>query len=70
MVLDAGNIVSECPIDVVGFHLTRAIFQVEFASPKELLAKEKGFFKALVDESGDRERFYEVAEKKGSSSTA
>ncbi|RXW20112.1 hypothetical protein EST38_g5743 [Candolleomyces aberdarensis] len=42
---------------------------VEFASPKELLAKEKGFFKALVDESGDKDHFYEVAEKKGSSST-
>ncbi|RXW21499.1 hypothetical protein EST38_g4368 [Candolleomyces aberdarensis] len=43
---------------------------VEFASPKVLLAKEKGFFKALVDESGDKDHFYEVAEKKGSSSTA
>ncbi|KAJ2931797.1 hypothetical protein H1R20_g5295, partial [Candolleomyces eurysporus] len=43
---------------------------VEFASPKELLAKEKGFFKALVDESGDKDHFYEVVEKKGSSSTA
>ncbi|KAJ2923002.1 hypothetical protein H1R20_g14091, partial [Candolleomyces eurysporus] len=43
---------------------------VEFASPKELLAKENGFFKALVDESADKDHFYEVAERKGSSSTA
>ena len=70
MVLDAGNIVSQCTTAIVDLHLIRANFQVEFASPKELLAKEKGFFKALVDESGDKDHFYEVAEKKGSSSTA
>jgi hypothetical protein len=57
-------------IDIVDFYLTQTVFQVEFASPKELLAKEKGFFKALVDESGDKDRFYEVAEKKGRSLTA
>ena len=69
MVLDTGNIVSGLMYDIFDFQLTQ-VMQVEFASPKELLAKEKGFFKALVDESGDKERFYEVAEKKGNPSTA
>ncbi len=36
-------------------------FQVEFGSPNELLGHEKGFLRALVDESGDREKLYAMA---------
>ena len=35
--------------------------RVEFGSPKELLDKEGGYFKALVDESSDREELYVAA---------
>ncbi|KAF5330041.1 hypothetical protein D9611_010477 [Ephemerocybe angulata] len=42
----------------------------EFASPAELLAKPKGLFKALVDESGDKVHLYEVAERKVKPSTS
>ena len=70
MVLDAGNIVSECAIGIGDFHMTEVTFQVEFASPQELLAREKGFFKALVYESGDKDHFYEVAARMGSCPTA
>lgn len=61
MVLDAGRLVSlyfaEAP---------RVIYppsQVEFDSPRELLKKEGGLFKALVDESGDKEMLYGMAER-------
>ncbi|GJJ15111.1 hypothetical protein Clacol_009386 [Clathrus columnatus] len=36
---------------------------VEFDSPANLLKKSDGYFKSLVDESGDREALYEIAEK-------
>ena len=36
---------------------------VEFDTPKSLLAKEGGFFKSLVDESGDRDAMYAVVGK-------
>ncbi|GJJ15091.1 hypothetical protein Clacol_009366 [Clathrus columnatus] len=36
---------------------------VEFDSPANLLKKSDGYFKSLVDESGDREALYEMAEK-------
>ena len=36
-------------------------FQVEFDTPRNLLNKEGGWFKALVDESGDREALYAMA---------
>ncbi|KAH9912641.1 uncharacterized protein B0H18DRAFT_889646 [Fomitopsis serialis] len=35
---------------------------VEFGSPEELLKKPKGLLKALVDESGDKEALYAMAE--------
>lgn len=35
--------------------------QVEFGKPSELLENEKGLFRALVDESGDREKLYAIA---------
>ncbi|KAI0711030.1 hypothetical protein C8T65DRAFT_739602 [Cerioporus squamosus] len=34
---------------------------VEFGSPSELLKNEKGMLRALVDESGDKEKLYEMA---------
>ncbi|PIL29334.1 ATP-binding cassette transporter [Ganoderma sinense ZZ0214-1] len=34
---------------------------VEFGSPSELLKNEKGFLRALVDESGDKDKLYEMA---------
>ncbi|GJJ09002.1 hypothetical protein Clacol_003223 [Clathrus columnatus] len=36
---------------------------VEFDSPANLLRKPDGHFRSLVDESGDREALYEIAEK-------
>jgi ABC-type multidrug transport system fused ATPase/permease subunit len=33
---------------------------VEFDSPKNLLGKEGGFFRALVDESGDKEMLHQI----------
>ena len=36
---------------------------VEFDSPAVLLQKEKGAFKSLVDESGDRDALYAMAKK-------
>ncbi|KAF8477848.1 hypothetical protein JB92DRAFT_2801159 [Gautieria morchelliformis] len=40
---------------------------VEFDSPANLLKKTGGFLKSLVDESGDREALYQLAEKAGRS---
>jgi ABC-type multidrug transport system fused ATPase/permease subunit len=34
---------------------------VEFASPRELLSNEASFFRALVDQSNDREALYSMA---------
>lgn len=36
---------------------------VEFDSPLNLLKRSGGYFKSLVDESGDRDTLYEIAEK-------
>lgn len=36
---------------------------VEFDTPKNLLAKEKGFLRALVNESEDKEYLIELANK-------
>jgi hypothetical protein len=38
--------------------------QTEFATPAELLRKDKSVFKAMVDESGDKGRLYDVAKRK------
>ncbi|KAF6747838.1 multidrug resistance-associated ABC transporter [Ephemerocybe angulata] len=37
---------------------------VEFASPAELLLRPKSAFKALVDESGEKDRLYEIAKSR------
>jgi hypothetical protein len=39
--------------------------QVEFDTPKVLLKKPNGMLRALVDESGDKEKLYSMAEGKG-----
>jgi ABC-type multidrug transport system fused ATPase/permease subunit len=41
---------------------------VEFDKPSTLLKVEGGYLKALVDESGDRENLYAMAEGKASTS--
>ncbi|TFK79744.1 P-loop containing nucleoside triphosphate hydrolase protein [Polyporus arcularius HHB13444] len=41
---------------------------VEFGKPSELLKNEKGMFRALVDESGDREKLYAMANAANKSS--
>ena len=38
----------------------------EFDSPQSLLRKETGFFKSLVDGSGDRDALYRIAQAKES----
>ena len=38
--------------------------QVEFDSPKNLLQKEKGAFRALVEGSGDKDSLLALAESK------
>jgi hypothetical protein len=56
VVLDSGKLVS-CPFmrPVAGAYTS---LQVEFGSPRELLLKEGSFFRALVDESADREKLH------------
>jgi hypothetical protein len=39
--------------------------QVEFDAPKALLKNPKGKLRALVDESGDKDNLYAMAEGKG-----
>jgi ABC-type multidrug transport system fused ATPase/permease subunit len=39
---------------------------IEFDSPMNLLQKEGSLFRSLVDESGDRDELYAMAEKKAS----
>ncbi|KAJ7776222.1 P-loop containing nucleoside triphosphate hydrolase protein [Mycena metata] len=59
MVLDAGHIASNLRLNYSW--LTSA--QVEFDSPKVLLQNERGFLRALVDESGDKEVLYQMVER-------
>lgn len=67
MVLDAGRIVRSLfpftmkfgPIaDAYCVHFT----QVEFDKPNELLKNREGRLRALVDDSGDREALYHMAD--------
>ena len=37
--------------------------QVEFDKPSELLKKENGRFRSLVDKSGDKDMLYQLANK-------
>lgn len=59
MVLDAGRIVS---IKVVQLCVAIYGLQVEFDSPKALLKNKRGMLRALVDESGDKDVLYGMAE--------
>lgn len=62
MVLDAGRIVSPEPTS--SHRLIHELSQVEFDSPANLLKKENGFLRSLVEESGDKQHLYEMAEGK------
>lgn len=68
MVLDAGRIVSPPPrisffmIDTLRLTMTDVSFsQVEFDKPSELLKKENGRFRSLVDKSSDKDLLYQQA---------
>jgi ABC-type proline/glycine betaine transport system ATPase subunit len=43
---------------------------VEFDSPANLLKISDGYLRSLVDESGDRDVLYKMAEKAGKSTTS
>ena len=62
--LDAGHIVRLLVFllrRLFSLLIAASLSQVEFGSPGELLKNEKGMLRALVDESGDREKLYEMA---------
>ena len=61
MVLDAGRIVSCLHASSLAV-LTQP--QVEYGPPSELLKNEKGFLRALVDESADKDTLYAMADGK------
>ena len=62
MVLDAGNIVCRhLQVRTYDFLILR-LLQVEFDKPSELLKIPNGRLKALVDESGEKEHLYAMAE--------
>lgn len=66
MVLDTGKIVRihvTWMLYCVMYSSIQSFHQVEFGKPSELLKNEKGFLRALVDESGDKEALYAMAEK-------
>lgn len=63
MVLDAGSIVKT----ILSYLYNRRSYfawQVEFASPRELLKNKHGKLRALVDESEDRDVLLAMAEGK------
>lgn len=62
MVLDAGKIVSDPPYFLFPLFLTNPM-QVEFGKPSELLQKDDGVLRSLVDESGDKATLYAMAAK-------
>ena len=61
MVLDAGRIVSPLSRIVSISKLISYHSKVEFDKPSELLKIENGRLKALVDESGEKEHLYAMA---------
>lgn len=62
MVLDAGRIVSAHNLSSkVPKHPDTLPPQVEFDKPSELLKNPKGKLRALVDESGDKEHLFSMA---------
>jgi hypothetical protein len=44
--------------------------QVEFDKPSELLKKENGRFRSLVDESGDKDLLYATANQAGTAANS
>ena len=59
MVLDAGNLVSAAYLRRQTETYSRP--QVEFATPVKLLQTEGGYFRGLVDGSGDRATLHRMA---------
>jgi ABC-type proline/glycine betaine transport system ATPase subunit len=61
-----------CPSNRLAYHISQMVLDagrlVEFDSPAELLKNEKSFFRSLVDESGAKEKLYELAAAKASQS--
>ena len=45
----------------INHHLTTFCCQVEFDTPKNLLSKDQGILKSLVDGSGDKDALYAMA---------
>jgi hypothetical protein len=60
MVLDAGRIVGDKPPWLT--RVLTSVSKVEFDRPKVLLKKEHGMLRALVNESGDKDALYKIAE--------
>lgn len=51
----------QCIASIILEYFTLTVPQVEFDKPSELLKKEGGKLRALVDESGDKEHLYDMA---------
>ena len=57
----------------LSFYNTKIFFlacKVEYDSPQALLRKKGGYFKMLVDGSGDRKALYAAAERKANKSSS
>ena len=65
MVLDSGKIV-RFDFHLLGqkYIINKPLFQIEFDSPRELLQKDGGAFKGMVDGSGDKKALYAMAERR------
>lgn len=61
MVLDAGNIVRLLFLIILKLWVNLHRSQVEFDSPRELLKLSEGKLRSLVDESGDKDLLYAMA---------
>ena len=53
-------------LQVLGYEyiINKPLFQIEFDSPQELLQKEGGAFKGMVDGSGDMKTLYAMSERR------
>lgn len=54
-------VISFLMINTLRLTMTMAFSQVEFDKPSELLKKENGRFRSLVDESSDKDLLYQQA---------
>ena len=65
MVLDDGRIVSYVQTNWSTLPSLKSYFQAEFDSPKSLLQKTDGLLKSLVEDSGDKNSLYAIADSNG-----